>query len=221
MAATAADKIDHRLQDRGVGSIHVNKGLRILDLLFDYPLPQVGVVPINWSKFVWSFGGPGNVPRFFSDIVEKQAIESKGLPEPGLAKTALLEADPVDRQGLLELYLAAQVAGELKIPLHELDISQSLAKFGFDSLMAVTVRNRIELDLGITLPMVKLVEGHSVSVLATLMCDQLHTHSYNGSFDRKATLRRTEESIQFEGTRTNIPAIDLKQEEEGWEEGTL
>ncbi len=195
MAATVAGKIDHRLKDRGVSNIQIAKGLRILDLVFDYSLSQVGVFPVNWSKFIGSFGGLGNVPIFFDELLQEtlyrspaisanktqghdllqkleqasDAGENEGQPQPALAKPALLEADPDDRQGLLETYLAQQVARELKIPLHELDRRQPITMLGFDSLMAVIVRNQIELDLDIALPMVKLLEGHSVSVLATLI----------------------------------------------------
>ncbi len=105
----------------------------------------------------------------FADIVEEQDGGIQGQRQPGLTKAALLEADPNDRQGLLETYLAQQVARELMLPLNELDISQPLTMLGFDSLMAVILRNQIERDLDIAVPMVKLLEGHSISVLATLI----------------------------------------------------
>lgn len=139
----------------------------------------------------------------------------------GLTKTVLLEAEPKVCADLLESYLAKQVARELMIPLHELDIRQPLAMLGLDSIDALNVIFQVEQDLDTTLPVVKLLEGHSVSVLATLLCDQLHTHSQNGASDPKAAIRGTVENIRIERADTYMPAIDLQQEEEDWEEGTL
>ncbi|MGA2223971.1 MAG: acyl carrier protein [Syntrophobacteraceae bacterium] len=139
----------------------------------------------------------------------------------GLTKAALLAAGPEDRQGLAETYLAEQVARELMIPLHEIDIRQPLTVLGLDSLDAVTVINQVEADLDISMPVVRLLDGHSVSVLATLLCDQLHTRSENSAFDPKAAVRGTVENIQLERAHTNMPAVDRKQEGEDWEEGAL
>jgi hypothetical protein len=47
-----------------------------------------------------------------------------------------------------------------------LDIDQPLNNLGIDSLMAIELKNRIEGDLGVTVPMVKFLEGPSVRDLA-------------------------------------------------------
>ena len=100
--------------------------------------------------------------------------DSPASKDFGLTKAALLEADPEDRQGLAESYLAEQVARELMIPLQELDIRQPLSMVGLDSMDAFTIIYQVEQDLDISLPVVNLLEGNSVSALATLLCDQLH-----------------------------------------------
>jgi phthiocerol/phenolphthiocerol synthesis type-I polyketide synthase D len=46
---------------------------------------------------------------------------------------------------------------------------------GLDSLMAVELKNRVELDLGIPLPVIDLLQGPSVAQLATLLLERLTT----------------------------------------------
>ena len=43
---------------------------------------------------------------------------------------------------------------------------------GFDSLMAVELRTRVEADLGITLPLVDLLQGPSVAQLGGRLLEQ-------------------------------------------------
>jgi acyl transferase domain-containing protein len=198
-----ASLLDHRrMAFKGVGFITQDKGLNILSELLqrswtgiDKGAIQVVVLPIDWNELFRSTPEIVRMP-LFADIIEEQAGEIERRPEPGLTKATLMKTDPKERQGLLEPYLAKQVARELMVRLNELDIRQPLITLGFDSLMAVTVRNRIERDLGITLPVVKFLEGHSVSVLATLLCDWLHASSRDGLSDRKASMSGTPEGTQ-------------------------
>jgi polyketide synthase 12/epothilone polyketide synthase D len=200
--ASLLDRRDRRrIVSTGIEFIRREKGLNILAKLLQRSCAgiekgsaQVVVLPINWREFFRLSPKAARIP-LFADIAKEQASEVDGQAEPGLTKAALLEADPKEHQGLLESYLAELVARELMIPLPKLDITQPLPTLGFDSLMAVAVRNRIERELEITLPMVRLLEGHSVSMLATHLCDQLNARFQNGVFDREVAIRGTGEDV--------------------------
>jgi acyl carrier protein len=58
--------------------------------------------------------------------------------------------------------LAAQVLGMAALP----DANAPLAGFGFDSLMAIALRNRLRQQLGVDLPLVHLVGEASATSLA-------------------------------------------------------
>jgi acyl transferase domain-containing protein/acyl carrier protein len=164
-----------RLTAAGVEFIAPGKGLQILSQLLpqgsaaaDRSSAQIAVLPIDWGELVRANAGAAWTP-LYAEIIEKFAQSQESPPQSGLTRSALVEAGPEERKNLLEGYLARQVAGILMLPLEELDPRQPITTLGFDSLMAVTVRNRIERDLDIALPVVKLLEGHSVSALATLI----------------------------------------------------
>jgi acyl carrier protein len=90
-----------------------------------------------------------------------------------LDRAALLATTPSEWQSILEGQLREQTARVLKMPIASLDVEQPLNNLGIDSLMAIELKNRIEADLGASVPMVKFLEGPSVRDLAALLSDQL------------------------------------------------
>jgi hypothetical protein len=52
-------------------------------------------------------------------------------------------------------------------------MQQGFFDLGMDSLMAVELKNRLEAELGVTLPLIRLIQGPSVSELATWLAEQL------------------------------------------------
>ncbi|HSM56063.1 MAG TPA: amino acid adenylation domain-containing protein [Candidatus Sulfomarinibacteraceae bacterium] len=78
----------------------------------------------------------------------------------------LLAADKEAHPALAQAYLREWAAAVLGLPPAQLDPSRPLDTLGLDSLMAVELRNRIERELGLTLPVVKFLQGPSVQDLA-------------------------------------------------------
>jgi len=67
---------------------------------------------------------------------------------------------------MVEEYLGALTAHVLRISPSRLDRSVPLSDAGIDSLLAIELKNRIELDLRIIVPIAKLLKGPSVRSLA-------------------------------------------------------
>ena len=63
---------------------------------------------------------------------------------------------------LLRAYLSEQVSRVLGFSASRLDVEQPISNLGLDSLMAVELKNRIAVDLGVNVPMVKFLQGPSV-----------------------------------------------------------
>lgn len=86
---------------------------------------------------------------------------------------ALLFATPAQRPLLLESRLREQVARILRFSPTKLDRQESLINLGLDSLVAIELKNRINNEMGVNLPVIKIMEGASISQLAELMLSQL------------------------------------------------
>jgi acyl carrier protein len=129
-------------------SIPLEQGLEILGKFLGQDGTQVGVLPVNWSKFCQQF--PQGVTSRF--------LESFAIP---LAETSVrqteflqqLETAPVNqRRSLLMTGIQTEVSKLLGFDVGQLEPQQSFFDMGMDSLMAVELKNHLERIIGCSLP---------------------------------------------------------------------
>jgi acyl carrier protein len=138
---------------------------------------QVSVLPVArgaWRGLQeWLGGSPMLAALAGEEALQKGAPAAPADREGPLA--ALAAAAPEERRPLLAAYLRQQVARVLGIPPARLDLHQRLDRLGIDSLMAVEIKNRIEQQLRVTLPLMRLIQGPTVSELAGTLLDRLES----------------------------------------------
>jgi acyl transferase domain-containing protein/acyl carrier protein len=178
MAAAEDDRDQRRMAASGIAPISGEKGFAVLDRLLrrnaaanGEGLAQVGVLPIDWAEFFKTNPMALKMPLLV-DVATKNA-PAGDRQTVALTRAKFLEAAPEERQGMLTAYISGQVAAQLMIELPELDLAQPLPMLGFDSLMAVQVKNRIEADLEIALNMALFLEGLTVHQLADHLAEAI------------------------------------------------
>jgi phthiocerol/phenolphthiocerol synthesis type-I polyketide synthase C len=159
---------------------------------------QVAVLPVDWRRLGASFAASGASP-VLAELVAPAADDGatnreesapdaggetsaapwpRGAGAPAAADTStrryeLLAPPEPERRRRLAAYLGDQLAHILGLASSRLDAALPLARLGLDSLMAVELRNRIELDLGARLPVVRLLQGTTVGELSELLLETL------------------------------------------------
>ena len=93
----------------------------------------------------------------------------------------MLATEKNQRQPAIESYIQAEIARVLRMDPSRIDPAKRLTSLGLDSLMAYELKARIESDLGVGLPMVKLVGGPSICELAAYLLSQLESASPSGA----------------------------------------
>ena len=183
--------------EKGVGLIAPQDGLRILEKLLssslrttDHAPAQITVLPVRWDRFQLS------VPDDLKQTLLSDLVISAGRPEvigaPAPDRQALLSAEPSQRRAVAEAYLAARISEILLMPSNQVEMHLSLTRMGFDSLMALQIKNQIASQLGVTMPIAQFLDGPSIAQLAGRLVETLGTR--NTSADSRSIYSQAEQS---------------------------
>jgi acyl transferase domain-containing protein len=165
----------------GVEGIAPASGVDWLGRLLGLKTPQIAVALVDWERWATASAASLLVSELVAAAGTAQTddaapVTADGGPRRGtLTVDDLLAADPADRQGLLESYLHVAIAKALEMTPEQLDAEQPLTGAGLDSLVAVGMKNRVEVDLGLSLPLAAALEGASLRQLAVQMLADVTT----------------------------------------------
>jgi acyl carrier protein len=149
---------------QGMNTISSSNGLLALERLLGACAVQAAVMPVDWSELVRGY------PAFATDpFLAALAAEVTHAPisrSAGSAASLVRDAIGDEQAALMLSYVRGEAARTLGMTTDRLDPALPLSSLGFDSLMAVQLKNQIEADFGVVLPMIQLLQGPSVEGLA-------------------------------------------------------
>lgn len=149
-----------QLDARGFASIKPQEGLAVLGKLLQHDLPQIGVISFDlarWSQFYPKLTQSSLFARLLPEIAAEQGrVEQKSNV---LTREILAALDEGQRQERLAQYLNDQIARVLGHTSLKLNAHQQLSRLGIDSLMSVQLKNRIEADINVVVPVTAFLQG--------------------------------------------------------------
>lgn len=170
MAAALSER--HRATT-GIEPISPEQGLCLLERAIEETSSQVGVLQVDWSKFLEQFPAERQ-PRLFSRLTAD--LGAKALDAPSTSpvgyplREELRAATLKQRPNILIAYLqnlAARVTGQ-STPI---DTRAGFFEMGMDSLMTLELKNHLQTSLGITLPSTVTYEYSTIEALAGYLLD--------------------------------------------------
>ena len=93
--------------------------------------------------------------------------------EAAVAREDLLALEPAARAEAVRRGCARTRAAVLRLDPATLDVHEPLTAFGIDSLMAVELKNRVDRDLGLSVPLVHYLDGSDLGRLAEVLLDNV------------------------------------------------
>ncbi|OAD20556.1 beta-ketoacyl synthase, partial [Candidatus Thiomargarita nelsonii] len=148
MAAKLESRDQRRIAKQGLSSIAPEDGLQLLKELLAQNAAQVGVLPINWSKYFHQSLEQTGAPFFETIASNLQSSNDKAQASAVLLKQ-LEEAPAEARRSLLMTSIRTEIARVLELSAPEqIQPHQRLFDLGIDSLMAVELRNHLKASLG-------------------------------------------------------------------------
>ncbi len=147
--AAVADGRGDRLADRGIAGIPPETGMKALEMALRWGETSLGVFPFPF--LFWRKLNP-QIARntLFADIRAESRYREEDRGEPALAARLAL-ADPATRGRQIAGFLTQQLSRVLKLPADQVHANLTFKEMGFDSLMAIELRNRLEAGLAVTL----------------------------------------------------------------------
>jgi len=157
------------LTARGMGSLPPDQALEALGTFLSSPAVQVGVIPVNWP--VWRERYPMfTAAPFLADVLGGE-ITPTVSGEATAVREDLLALEPAARAEAVRDRLRAHAAAVLRLDPATIDVNEPLTAFGIDSLMAVELKNRVDRDLGLSIPLVHYLDGSGIDRLAVALLD--------------------------------------------------
>jgi acyl transferase domain-containing protein/acyl carrier protein/ubiquinone/menaquinone biosynthesis C-methylase UbiE len=180
----SSPETSERLTRLGIRAIPLSEALETLFDLMSSRAVQVAVAQLDWKQLMrMTFA---SIPARFAGL----AGETATAEEDGTALHArvrdMLESDAEGLSSLLETYIRDHLARAMGASPSRIDVGQSLLSLGLDSLIAVEVRNRINGDLGINVPLAKFMQGATIKTLAAHIADGLRDDADSKSANGEA-----------------------------------
>lgn len=177
MAAGLGSRGEQRWTAAGISVIEPQQGWQVLEQLLSQLSAQIGVLPVDWSKFLQQFPADAE-PPFFSQIVHElrsgQAAESPSA-QPQYELLERLKAAPAkQRQTILATYIQNEVATVLRHDSSQLpELQLGFFEMGMDSLMTLELKNRLQTSLGHSLPSTLTYEYPTIDALAGYLLSEM------------------------------------------------
>ncbi|HEX2927107.1 MAG TPA: SDR family NAD(P)-dependent oxidoreductase [Ruminiclostridium sp.] len=202
MVSGLSDKVKQRYLGMGISGILPDEGTDILGNLLKQPVPQLGVLCIDWTKFLKHL--PENIQvSFFANMQNSRMGEENALSNWN-------EADIGGKMGLdtsVDETVKSIVCASLGFEESELNLDQPLISLGLDSINAMEIRDQIARITGVSVPIVNLLEGITVNKLIIFVQNAVTTIS-----DEKVHEKNEEE--ETEHAARLLEQLDTKSEED-------
>ncbi len=165
MASKLSSQDQQRWAALGMNSIKPVQGMQALQQLIQQDAVQMAVLSIDWSRFCGRQSGSRIQPLLKRMIsLTGPAASSKA---GSLSVERLKSLSPEEQERALFDYTREQVIRTFRLdPSFSFNSFQLLLGLGMDSLMAVELKNRIESDLGVNIPITYFLEEASVAGLS-------------------------------------------------------
>ncbi|MEO0686927.1 MAG: beta-ketoacyl reductase, partial [Cyanobacteria bacterium J06649_11] len=170
IGSAAERKADKEMQLRGINAIAPQDGVDLFAKLLWSDAPQVGVIPIDWSRFLQQINSPF-FDDFISSNVETQYIASPDIASPDIG--FLQNAKPSERRHLLETHLRTQISQILGFSPDEIDAEAGFFDLGMDSLTSVELKNRLQKSLGISLSSTIIFDRPNLNALIDYLVEEM------------------------------------------------
>jgi NADP-dependent 3-hydroxy acid dehydrogenase YdfG/aryl carrier-like protein len=169
----------------GVTALQPTQALEALRQLLTTEQTQVTVAQVNWRTFKPVYEVRRRRPLLEAVAAptdqEFRAAQAQTSNSPAVAQLALEHCPRDERLALIEQFVHDQIIRVLgHSSFQSLNINQSLMEFGLDSLMMIELKNWVEKNLAVDVPLSCFFEAASIGQLAVQIFERFDTIAASG-----------------------------------------
>ena len=205
-----------RVQRAGVGAFSAEEGVRAFDAALD--AGEAAVLPVRLDlAALRAQAGNGTLPVLFSDLV-RSAVRRAPVKAGGSLRGRLADVSQSERERVAVAFVREEVAAVLGHSTAEaVDAKRPFKELGFDSLLAVELRNRMNVATGLRWPATLVFDYPTPSALADHLVDELGGDRPAPSTARSIGLReQVDEPVAIVGMACRYPG-GVRSPEDLWE----
>jgi acyl transferase domain-containing protein/NADPH:quinone reductase-like Zn-dependent oxidoreductase/acyl carrier protein len=170
-------QLGERLERQGVLSFTVRQAMACLAYALQNKSVQMSVLRIDWS--LWrGLGITQRVPPRFAHLLRSTLGGEQAALSDTLSAASLRGLPPERQSQAVESLLRVKTGGLLGIAPEKIPAERGLLEMGLDSLMAVELRNWLEGQLEINMPISSLMRSDSLQQLIAAICNLLADESH-------------------------------------------
>lgn len=164
----AAATVEAALSKRGVAGMSGQGALDQLEQVLRRDQRRAVVAAIDWPTLLAQYEDRPRPKLLEAFAGQETSVDVKhSAAGPSKVRETILSAAPEERRGRVTSYLSGIVAEVMGLSASETPSEdQELASLGLDSLMAIQVKNRVEIELGFAVPMAEILDGITIGGLA-------------------------------------------------------
>ncbi|HVV12814.1 polyketide synthase [Amycolatopsis sp.] len=147
------------------------EGLEVLTTALGRDLAHVGALRLNTPRLVAAFPQLTTIP-FFATLLGDHA-QTADARDDWAGVAAVRKLPPETARAVASAQLRSRVASVLGFTADRLDVTSPLSALGVDSLLAVRIRNAVQHDFALSLPVSLLLRGASVAETEQWLFDEL------------------------------------------------
>lgn len=153
---------------RGFKTISKDKGIQVMEYALVNQVNKIALIPMDWSRFV-------NYHNLFDKKMYEEIIKKNNIikQESGAFIEKIENLSSKERKEYIRNYLKECVKEILGILVS--DYSKSLFEFGMDSLATIELKNKIQKDANISLPITFVKDNNNLDKITEYLLNLIET----------------------------------------------
>ena len=157
-----------RLESIGIGRLRPAEGLALLARAMGSGEPQLAAMPVDWPR-LFAADPQARLSPLLAELAALHAGAAESDADEGHIAQALADCPPSGHEALLTDELRRLVGAVLRLAPGDIPAGTAFAELGVDSLMAIEIKNRLQRQAGIDVPLIELLRGPSAAGLAAAL----------------------------------------------------